>query len=159
MNIFILADTIDEIVKAMFDRHVVKMILETCQLLCTPHHILDPEEDNSDLYKPTHKNHPCSVWVRESIGNYLWLHRLFVAMLDEYTFRYDKIHACARFVEALSTPPISTPTKRRTPFAQAMPEKYRVEGNAVSAYRAYCIGEKQRLAKWTRRDPPIWWKN
>lgn len=160
MNIFILAHTIDEIVKAMFDKHVVKMILETCQLLCSSHHILDPEnENNKNLYKLTHKNHPCSIWVRSAVGNYFWLYRLFRAMLGEYTHRYKKIHACSRFLGILSSPPANIPQKRRTPFAQAMPDQYKDDGDAVKAYREYYIGEKQKLARWTNRDPPTWWRN
>ena len=96
MNIFRLDN--DPFVAAynQCNKHVVKMCLETAQLLSTAHRVLDGEDANPDLYKATHKNHPSAVWARENSSNYLWLMQHFDALLLEYAFRYYKRHASSR---------------------------------------------------------------
>jgi hypothetical protein len=87
--------------------HVIKMILETCQLLCTTHHVT--ESKYIPPYKMTHKNHPCTKWVRESVGNYKYLAKLGKSLCKEYTYRYDKIHKCQAYIEEMgkNIPPYS----------------------------------------------------
>jgi hypothetical protein len=36
------------------------------------------------------------------------------------------------------------------------PDKYKIPGNAVKAYRQFYLGEKMKFAKWTRRRSPEW---
>ena len=82
MNIFALSSDPFESAQMMCDKHVVKMIIETAQLLSTAHRVLDGEQytdktsngrsiqrwrltdaydmENS-LYKATHINHPSAV--------------------------------------------------------------------------------------------------
>ena len=88
MNIFYLHS--DPVVAAQkqYNKHVVKMILESAQLLCSAHHMLDSEIDVP--YKLTHKNHPSAVWTRQSKQNYAWLYFHMLALGDEYTKRYGK---------------------------------------------------------------------
>jgi hypothetical protein len=43
------------------------------------------------------------------------------------------------------------------PFAQAMPDQYKVPDNALTAYRAFYLGEKHHFATWTNRLQPDWW--
>ena len=152
MNIFVLDLNPIKAVKYHNDRHCVKMILETTQLLSTALPYLD--QGRVGPYKSTHINHPCSVWTRTCRGNYHWLWKLGIALCEEYTFRYGKIHKCEAYLRDLRLSK-SNPRKM-TPFAQAMPEEYR-NSNAVKAYRAYYRGEKRHLAKWTNREMPYWW--
>lgn len=86
MNIFYLDSNPTLCAKYHNDKHVVKMILETAQLLCGVHWVTGKEAP----YKLSHKNHPCSIWVRSSLENYLWLCELGLELCDEYTYRYGK---------------------------------------------------------------------
>jgi hypothetical protein len=70
MNIFFLDENPTLSAKYHVDKHVVKMILETAQLLCSVHHVTDQVTDQVP-YKLSHKNHPCAIWARESLSNYL----------------------------------------------------------------------------------------
>ena len=77
----------------MCDKHNVKMILESAQILSTAHRVLDGAEyaDKFGLYKVAHKNHPSTVWTRSSHKNYLWHFDLFKAMnyLSKRITRWD----------------------------------------------------------------------
>jgi len=44
-----------------------------------------------------------------------------------------------------------------TPFAQAMPDEFKVPGDGVAAYRKYYIGVKSKIAKWKTTNPPKWY--
>jgi hypothetical protein len=90
MNIFYLDPNPQVAARYHVDKHVVKMVLESAQLLSAAHFVLD--KNNEGMYKPTHINHPCSKWTRESKANYLWLYQLFKELSHEYTFRYGKVH-------------------------------------------------------------------
>ena len=78
MNIFCLDEDPIKAVQMMCDKHIVKMILESAQLMSTAHRELDGDNANENLYKSTHKNHPSAKWVRESLWNYVWLYRHWV---------------------------------------------------------------------------------
>ena len=152
MNIFILSEDPVEAAKAQCDKHVVKMILESGQMLCAAH----PPE--AAPWKRTHYNHPCTVWTRTTKSNYLWLASHGLALCEEYTNRYDKRHKaedvlmwCAENV------PEQVPEGPLTPFAIAIKDTAYHKGVAVSSYRAYYQGEKSRFAKWRYCDPPSWW--
>ena len=136
------------------NRHVVKMLLESVQILCTTHRILD-KCDNPILYKSTHVNHPSNIWVRESYDNYMWLYEHYIGLLDEYTFRYGKVHSCDRFREFLKTPPKNIPKIGFTNPRLAMPNKYK-SNDYVESYRNYYRNEKQHLFEWKNRNPPSW---
>lgn len=160
MNIFILDANPFSIPPMMLDKHAVKMVLETAQMLCTAHRVLDSVDEikGIPLYKAAHVNHPCSIWARENITNYRWLHSHFMALCMEYTHRYGKTHLCAsKFLYALSNPPINIPLGKLTPFAQAMPD-YCKSSCAINSYRKYYCMEKSSLPqKWTNRKPPAWY--
>ena len=152
MNIFVLDLNPIKAARYHNDRHCVKMILETTQLLSSALPYL--EKGRTGPYKTTHLNHPCSLWTRRCRGNYHWLWKLGIALCDEYTHRYERIHKCQSYLGDLI---LSKPLSRRlTPFAQAMPEQYR-DIDVIKAYRAYYLGEKRSLAKWTKRQIPSWW--
>ena len=165
MNIFFLSQDPKEAAHAHVDKHVVKMILETAQLLSTAHAVLDNDGKQIEgMYKPTHKNHPCAIWVRESSNNYDWTFDLFDALLLEYTYRFRKIHKSAELFTLLAERPrniywvYDCEQKNYTSNpALAMPEKYKQQ-DPVQAYRDYYMGEKRHIAKWTNREIPFWWR-
>jgi hypothetical protein len=152
MNIFVLDHDIPTCATYHVDRHVVKMILESAQMLCTAIN----KAGGAAPYRSTHINHPCTKWVSESLSNWLWLKDLGLALNNEYQFRYEtnKVHRSAEVIRALQAP--NLPDLGLTPFAQAMPEEYKVPGNAIDAYRRFYIGEKSGFATWTRRKVPGW---
>jgi hypothetical protein len=135
------------------DKHVIKMILETCQLLCTTHHVT--ESKYVPPYKLTHKNHPSTKWVRESQGNYNYLINLGKELCKEYTYRYGKIHKCQSYIEEMGNniPPI--PDNGFTTPALAMPNEYKSK-DVVESYRSYYYFEKMDLHSWKKRDIPDW---
>lgn len=181
MNLFILSLKWAECAEYMFDKHVSKMILEAVQMLCTAKYLLDilpeieentnqeneekKEEYDMQLYKPTHKNHPVSIWIRESQENYIWALNMVDAMHTEWKYRYghpaEKMHKSYELAVYLSYVIPSEdkfPKKGLTPFAQAMPDEYKNE-DAVLAYRAYYQSSmKQGFATWKNRDVPYWYK-
>lgn len=150
MNIFYLDQ--NPIIAAWYhcDKHVVKMILETAQLLSTAHHHYGSA--TSEMYKPTHRNHPSAVWVRESRANYMWAWRLFSALCAEYTERYGKTHKTSRLLKALFNRPDGIPTARMTEPPQCMPDEYKGD-DTVLAYRSYYRGDKRRFATWKTHEP------
>jgi hypothetical protein len=130
------------------DKHVIKMILETCQMLCSVWHVIDPEHNlYIPCYKLAHKNHPCSIWVRRSKDNYKWLCKLGIELCNEYTYRYGKKHKSEEYILDLSKyiPPISG--IGFTKPVQAMPDMYK-EDDTISAYHHYYFFEKERMHSW-----------
>tara|TARA_Y100000401_G_scaffold115318_1_gene118835 strand:+ start:1968 stop:2468 length:501 start_codon:yes stop_codon:yes gene_type:complete len=145
------------------DKHVVKMILETAQMLSTAHRELDGDENVPDvLYKRTHKNHPSTVWVRSEGAHYDWAYRHFAALCDEYTYRYGKVHLTdTKLRDVLATPPAGLPYGRWAGDPpQCMPDEYK-QADTVEAYRAYYQSpDKRRFAAWSKARPaPEWWRN
>ena len=86
MNIFILDRNLKKCAQYHCDRHVVKMILESAQLLSTVLRINDIDEG----YRPTHQNHPCTLWAGKSLTNWIWLRKLAENLNSEYKFRFNK---------------------------------------------------------------------
>ena len=159
MNIFYFYDCPILSAQAQPDKMLVKMPLETAQMLCTAHRELDGDKyaDEVGLYKRAYWNHPCTVWARESSANYFWLYKHFLALGKEYTFRYGKTHnSVDKLARALFKQPDNIKRIGMTPLAQAMPDKYKND-DPIKAYRDYCINEKH-YAKWEKgRAIPNWW--
>jgi len=178
MNIFILNN--DPIIAAQeqCDKHVVKMIVESAQMLSTVHRMLDgvmerrPSKSGSMLqywklndqrenilYKACHFNHPSTVWTRESKANYQWHYKHFIALCDEYTYRYGKVHSTdTKLRIALQQIPTNIPEKHMTPFKLAMgsnPEC--MLEDAVESYRRFYETKQKRFTMvWTKRPVPKW---
>lgn len=152
INIFVLDLDIPTCAAYHADQHVIKMVLESAQMLCTVLH----QQGIAAPYKPTHGKHPCTLWTGASLANWRWLRELALCLDDEYRYRFqrNRSHRSADVVRTLPEPPL--PNVGITPFAQAMPDIYKVPGDAVTAYRAYYCGEKGAFAMWTRRNPPPW---
>lgn len=142
MNIFYLSEDPRQAAKYMYNKHVVKMILESAQLLCTAHIVLDGDNANVP-YKATHKNHPSAIWTRASISNYIWLYDHMMALGEEYTRRYGKKHlTILKCSGILNKAPKNIRNTDLTPMPQCMPDQYKVEGNSVEAYWNYYEAEK-----------------
>lgn len=154
MNIFVLSFNPRLAARMQVDRHVVKMPLETAQLLST----VSGENGGITPYQPTHVNHPCTLWLRASRGNWLWLVEHGLALCEEYTRRYGREHASQRVIEILARGGGAPKWGNRTPFALAMPDEYKRGNNAVASYRAYYRGAKAHLATWKApATRPAWW--
>ena len=159
MNRFVLDENPQKAAMYHNDKHVVKMCLEEAQMLSTAHHMSFSgitEDFASRIYKATHVNHPCSIWVRQSEQNYLWALSLFESLCAEYTYRYGKVHKSFSLYPLLSQIPSHMPSIGLTPFPQAMPE-YCKRQSSVEAYQAYYVLEKADIAKWTKREKPEWY--
>ena len=154
MNIFFLDE--NPILSAQYhvDKHVVKMILETAQLLCSVHHTTDQVTDQVP-YKLSHKNHPCAIWARESLSNYLYLCELGLELGKEYTYRYGKRHKSIEVIEWCIVNKPNIPDIGFTTPARAMPDEFKVD-SVVESYRNYYMGAKSDLASWKNREKPFW---
>mgnify|MGYP000539243712 FL=1 len=154
MNIFFLDYDVKKCAQYHVDKHVVKMILETAQLLCGVHH-LTPQVTPQVPYKLSHKNHPCSIWTRESLSNYLYLCELGLELGKEYTHRYGKRHKSIDVINWCIINKPNIPDIGFTTPAMAMPDEFKVD-SVVESYRNYYIGAKISLASWKNREKPFW---
>ncbi len=155
MNIFYLDINPTLAAQYQCDKHVVKMIVETAQLMSTAHHILDGSSADPGLYKSTHKNHPSAIWVRESNNNYNWLLCHLMALLHEYHHRYGKRHKTGDLLPILMRPPKNIPITYFKNPPQCMPDEFKTE-NTVEAYRNYYRTGKAHLLAYTKRERPDW---
>lgn len=155
MNIFYLSHNQEECAKYHCDKHIVKMPIETAQLLSTT---LAKYQING-FYKPTHEKHPCRVWLDESAENIFWLCRLGIALCKEYSFRYSKEHKTEKIIEKIEAAFISIapllPRKKFTDPPQAMPEEFK-KSSSIEAYKEYYRKRKNHLHQWKRRAKPKW---
>jgi hypothetical protein len=166
MNIFVLSRNVRTCARMHCDQHVVKMPLESAQLLSIALHCADSarwQELNGCglVYKPTHFNHPCALWTRACINNYLWLAALGLELCAEYEYRFGEAkgakHRCEPVLRALIGNAPALPRKRCiTPFALAMPEECQIANDPVASYRQYYIQHKLPFARWTKRERPDW---
>ena len=180
MNIFYLSESPVECAQSMVDRHVVKMILETAQLLSTAHRVLDGTQQqikvinkngklknkkiwilsdsrNDILYAATHINHPSCIWTRQSVENYNWLVEHLFALSDEYTHRYGKRHkTIERLGFEIQSPPYNLKEYDMTLMPSCMDKEYIISDDPIMNYRNYYKYGKKHIHAWKRRDPPDW---
>ena len=167
MNIFFLDR--DPAIAARYhcNKHTVKMILESAQLLSTAHRLLDgtkdgkhwklPDDRDEVLYRATHANHPSAVWVRANIDHYRWVHDLLYYLIYEYKHRYGgKYHKTQGLQLHLLDAPHNTPIVPWQDPPQCMPDDCKHE-DTVTAYRTYYAKYKSDIAKWSVREEPEWW--
>ena len=175
MNIFYLDPSPKVCAQMHLDKHVVKMIIEYAQLMSTAHRILDGElyidktangrsikrwrhpEWDSTLMKASHINHPSAIWARSNKENYMWLFAMWHHLLDEYTFRYGKQHACSRLIHELGFAPNKIPNGNFYEPTPAMPDDCKIPNNSIASYHKYYIERKNHFAKWTKREVPNWY--
>lgn len=150
MNIFILDYDLKLSAKYHCDQHVNKMILEAAQMICTVQSLCGV---NNVPYKPTHPNHPCTKWVRESIDNYIYLLDYAHYLNEEAKVRYNRKsnHKSYDVLMSMDFPPGGLPSVGLTPFARAMPEEFKKIPDVVEAYRAYY--KTKTFATWKLAKP------
>lgn len=155
MNIFFLDRHPSLCAEYHYDKHVVKMILESAQLLSTAHHL----SDSVGPYKVTHANHPSAIWARSSVNHYSWLYCLMLSLGREYQHRYGKVHKTIRdHGDTLWETPRAIKAQGWQDPPQAMPEHCQ-NPDAVTAYRNYYATEKINLLSYTKRETPLWLTN
>lgn len=177
MNIFYLDRDPKTCAEMHVDKHVVKMIIEYAQLMSTAHRILDGKQYidltangrkikrwrmddpkfEEGLMKASHINHPSAVWTRYSKANYVWLNRMWNYLLLEYTHRYSKQHACAKYMEVLYVWPENIPDREFTDPTPAMPDDCKIPNDSIGSYHKYYIEKKNHFANWKNREIPIWY--
>ncbi len=151
MNIFYLDADITQCARYHCDKHVVKMILESAQMLCAVLWLNGIEAP----YKPTHVKHPCVIWANSSLSNWKWLKALGGALNEEYKYRFNhtKNHRAFDVISTLKLPPI--PDIGLTEHAQAIPDELK-QKDPIQAYRKFYMTHKKHLAHWSKRDKPEW---
>ena len=169
MNIFVTNPSPYLSAQVLPDKHVVKMPLETCQMLsivCSDkwgHGYGNIHRINGEPYKTekgAFRNHPCTVWANQSLVNTWWLIAHGIALCQEYTYRYTKVHSCQKTIEeAADIVPLSKPTTPSS-FTFAGPDefKYDTSIDIFTAYKRY-IASKPWVATNYLRDPsrkPNW---
>ena len=118
MNIFVVDEDPEVAARQLCDKHVVKMILESAQMLCT----VALEHGFNAPYKKAHPKHPCTLWAGKSPENWSWLIAHGLAMAEEYTRRYGRTHKSEAVIKWCARLPIQFgASPGLTPFAQAMP--------------------------------------
>lgn len=185
MNIFVLSLDPEEAAQYHCDKHVIKMILETTQLLYMCWNFFNTEnwrdflenklKTNKTLIEMSkvqninfktykcgkgHMNHPCSKWLRQSKQNYIWLCKLGIELCKEKTYRWpnNKQHSCLGHLEVLSEYiPQDLPDIPLTNFSLAMPDAYKSD-DIVKSYKMYYNMDKRTILKWTNRSQPEWIK-
>ena len=183
MNIFYVDKNPETAAKMMCDKHIIKMILESAQMLCTAKRVLDGTEyvdrtkngrkitrwrlenpnEEATIYKAGWLGHPSTQWVMKSAYNYIWLYKHMMALNEEYKLRWqkDKDHtSITKLGQLLSVPPINARIDViGTDATPAMPDHCKVPGDSVASYRKYYIIEKRRFAKWEKPNAvmPDWY--
>ncbi len=155
MNYFYVEEDPTSAAQALCDKHVVKMILETAQMLSTAHRLTEsPQADF--VYKPTHSNHPSTKWLRSSQIAYKHGLQHLCALFDEYRHRYNKTHATERLLPYLSQVPEALPDLPFVDPPQCMYDECR-GSDTVEAYRSYYRVRRNEIdMRWTKREKPAW---
>lgn len=185
MNLFLLSRDPRACARMYNNPHVVKMILELCQLLCVAHWMKgDLDMLPEAFYRPTHERHPVSIWVRQCEANYQFTVDLALALCDEYYERYgykrQRHHKCRTLLLWLSrhrpdfAKPDQLPPPRKksrtqptvyateslppgcSPFPLCMPEDCH-HRDVIIAYRNCYLIHKRHLGKWPVGRVPDWW--
>lgn len=155
MNIFATSSSPERSARALDDRRVIKMAVESAQLLSTAmwQRGLDPP------YRPTHVAHPAVRWTGATQGNYRWVLRHFEALVAEYHRRFGGVHASSRWSTRFGSARGDFPRGRRGPFVNLSSHPRVVP--TTEAYRRR-LREKwrhsDRSPRWTRSQMPRWAK-
>ena len=153
MNIFFLDKDPVKAAQLQCDKHVVKMVLETAQMISTA-----VRSQGHDVgYKSAYPKHPMTIWVNKSNHNFAWALEHGLALGEEYTHRYNKIHASHKMLKMIQDLKIKGNANYMTTPPQCMPDEYK-KISYVDAYRNYYVNDKKYFAKYTNRDVPEFMK-
>jgi hypothetical protein len=142
MNIFYINTNPTQAAQELADDHIRKMQIESAQMCCTAHW----ETGNEAPYKRAHKNHPSTIWTRQSIHHYRWLVQHGLEICNEFTKRYGKYHKTQNVLEWCRDNEPSIPDTGFTPPPQCMPEQYQ-DNDTITAYRKFYIEDKIAIKK------------
>lgn len=168
MNIFFLSFSPEEAAQMMCDKHVVKMILESVQIMCMVFRMLINDDDHADslgLYQRTHPGNPCILWAASSSLNFNWLYHHTIALVKEHIWRYNRtvFHKSYQIAKKIGDEffcgrfHLLFPSQKFTYPPLVMPDKYKNPHSVIESYRQFYIHEKADFAQWTQRSPPEWW--
>jgi hypothetical protein len=182
MNIFALSPDPQEAAEWHCDKHVVKMIIESGQMLSTAHRMLDGnetrrpsstgktmsrywelEDSREDvLYKAVHTGHPCTIWTMQSDRHYFWHYLLFEFLCKEYTYRYGKVHSTeTKLLNVLKEKPKNIPKAPWNPWPLAMKSNPECMNHIdpIGSYQKFYQTKQERFSMvWTKRETPNWFK-
>ena len=154
MNIFVTDSGPIQSAQNLPDKHIVKMPLETCQMLSIIYSdwyygVGKLYKSDGTPYRTSHgafRNHPCTQWAAANQYNLAWLIMHGLALCDEYTLRYDKVHTCqdvihqaVRIYNACFDDSVTQSFHKVTSFTRAMPEsiKFDTSIDTITAYKQY----------------------
>ena len=154
MNIFVTDSCPIQSARNLPDKHIVKMPLETCQMLSIIYSdwyygVGKLYKSDGKPYRTAHgafRNHPCTQWAADNQYNLAWLIVHGVALCDEYTARYGKVHTCLdviaqaeRIYKRCFDLDHYDASQQVTSFTRAMPEylKYDTTITTIEAYILY----------------------
>lgn len=155
MNIFVLDE--DPLTSAYYqcDKHIVKMVLESAQMLCTAHRLwgnCDPR-----LYQVAYQNHPCTKWTRLSKDNYEWHSLHWLGLCEQYQHRYNRVHGCyERLSDVIVNAPRFIPNVGFTDHPICMPDEYKTN-SIVDSYRSFYHSKPFKMV-WSKVQKPSWFK-
>lgn len=160
MNIFATSQCPISSAQALDDKRVVKMCLETAQLLSGAITL----NGGVATYKLSHKHHPAMKWAAMSRDNYVWLLWHFKALLTEYKKLSGKVHACSKLLNEFDKGIEFLPKGELTPFVNCTENKtkgisYKYVIDVHEAYRLYLksrIATDVRESSWKNRQKPDW---
>jgi hypothetical protein len=140
MNIFYIHT--DPIIAAqqLADDHIRKMQIESAQMCCTAHW----ENGAEAPYKRAHKNHPSTIWTRQSIQHYNWLVEHGLEICREFELRYGKLHATQKVLEWCKDNKPNIPDNGFVAPPKCMPEEFRVE-DTIESYKNFYINDKVKV--------------
>lgn len=154
MNVFVLDTDLQKCAEYHTDKHIVKMITETCQLLSSAYYYTG--EEAFAPYRKSHYNHPWAKWARASLNNWMWLAYFGICLYGEYKYRYQKnSHRAGDLILYMLRFPPNLESSTMTPMPLCMPDECKTT-SVVESYRNYYRECKHHLFKWTGRDTPSW---
>ena len=169
MNIFVTDPCPIQSARNLPDKHIVKMPLETCQMLAIIYSdwyygVGKLYKQDGTPYRTQHgafRNHPCTQWAAANQYNLAWLIAHGIALCNEYTARYNKRHTCYDpIIQAVAIydlcfdDSVSHAYRKVTHFTRAMPEsiKFDTTIDTITAYKQY-LNTKPWLASNYLRIP------
>ena len=173
MNIFVVETDPVEAAQALCDKHVPKMTVESVQMLVSALRRHGATDDDVPLtakgtpHRGGYANHPSTRWVGESISNFNWLFEHAYALCEEFSFRFNKEHACLKQLDKIVDSSHLLPDGELTDIALAVGDAFHERlgfkqapiDEAVDIYREFYIIDKESFAVWSKGRPaPAWWQ-
>jgi len=170
MNIFVTDRCPIQSARNLPDKHIVKMPLETCQMLSIIYSdwyygVGKLYKSDGTPYRTSHgafRKHPCTIWAADNQYNLAWLIRHGYALCHEYNLRYGKVHTCLDVIsqaeriyhKSFDNLLLSDASRKVTSFTRAMPEsiKFDTSIDTITAYKQY-LNTKPWLASNYLRIP------